>query len=64
MANDIMSKTYISPTILVVPIVGCMPLLEGSIPVDGSTPISNPDDIGFAKEERSRGSMWDNGWSD
>ena len=58
-----MRKTYISPTILVVPIVSCMPLLEGSMPIDGSNPISNPDDIGFAKENRS-GSLWDDDWSD
>ena len=58
-----MNKTYISPAIIAVPLVGNMHLLEGSMKVDASKPVDETSDIGFAKENRS-GSVWDDDWSE
>ena len=60
-----MNKTYISPTIIAVSLVGNRHLLESSMKVDGSTPVENSSDIGFAKEEKVQpGSVWDDDWDD
>ena len=57
-----MHKTYISPSIYAIPLVGCKALLEGSILIDDQNPVEDPDDIGFAKEKR--GGIWDDDWDD
>ena len=58
-----MRKTYISPYIHVVSLVGCKSLLEGSMKVDSSNPVDDSSDIGFVKEVHS-GNIWDDDWSD
>ncbi len=58
-----MSKTYISPAIIVVTLAGSSAFLESSIKVDSTTPVSNSSDIGFVKEGDSQaGNIWDKEW--
>lgn len=57
-------KKYLSPSISVIRIMGKEQLLDNSIKVNSNEKVSNSNDIGFVKEQRTENyNVWGDDWS-